>query len=99
MVAKAGASSDPAIVPHPSTPLPAWNPAHYQSDIYTNIAAGYYPLMVWQFWGRAARRPELKSLGRFLFASEGAWAFLPHRPFRRQTYASCNLRPQITPRI
>ena len=30
------------------------NFADYQSDIYTNRAAGYYPSVVWQFWGRAA---------------------------------------------
>jgi len=26
----------------------------YQSDIYTATAQGYYPIVVWQFWGRAA---------------------------------------------
>ena len=27
---------------------------YYQSDIYTQREWTYYPLVVWQFWGRAA---------------------------------------------
>jgi hypothetical protein len=27
---------------------------YYQSDIYTLGGWTYYPLVVWQFWGRAA---------------------------------------------
>jgi len=27
---------------------------YYQSDIYTQGEWTYYPLVVWQFWGRAA---------------------------------------------
>ena len=37
--------------------------------------------MVWQFWGRAARRPELRSSGRFLFewsVASGQWSVLDH---------------------
>ena len=26
----------------------------YQSDVYTRTGSAYYPLVVWQFWGRAA---------------------------------------------
>ena len=26
----------------------------YQSDVYTQTESAYYPLVVWQFWGRAA---------------------------------------------
>ena len=35
--------------------------ANYESDIYTQPASKYDPLVVWQFWGRAAGRPELSS--------------------------------------
>jgi hypothetical protein len=70
MAAKVGTSSDPPaliqlLIPPTLERHYSRETAYYQSDIYTNIAAGYYPLVVWQFWGRAARRPELKSLGRF----------------------------------
>jgi hypothetical protein len=27
---------------------------NYQSDIYTSRGQTYYPVVVWQFWGRAA---------------------------------------------
>jgi hypothetical protein len=27
---------------------------YYQSDVYTDRGAGYDPIVVWQFWGRAA---------------------------------------------
>ena len=27
---------------------------YYRSDVYTHRGAGYYPIVVWQFWGRAA---------------------------------------------
>jgi hypothetical protein len=27
---------------------------NYESDIYTPPLSTYYPLVVWQFWGRAA---------------------------------------------
>jgi len=42
--------------------------ADYQSDIYTRRSPRYHPIVVWQFWGRAARRPELQSSGRFFIS-------------------------------
>ena len=27
---------------------------HYQSDVYTTAGGPYHPVVVWQFWGRAA---------------------------------------------
>jgi len=27
---------------------------NYESDIYTPAVSTYHPLVVWQFWGRAA---------------------------------------------
>jgi hypothetical protein len=26
----------------------------YLSDVYTPMGSAYYPIVVWQFWGRAA---------------------------------------------
>jgi hypothetical protein len=73
---------------------------HYQSDIYTNIGAGYYPVMVWQFWGRAARRPELKSLGRFLFFHSTFYANNCRFSLQvRPTVEYRSLRPLMLPRI
>jgi hypothetical protein len=42
-----------SLLPTAAFRLLSFNP-YYQSDVYTPRRAGYYPIVVWQFWGRAA---------------------------------------------
>jgi hypothetical protein len=43
----------------------------YESDVYTGRVRGYHPIVVWQFWGRAARRPELRFRALFIAVNSG----------------------------
>jgi len=52
-------------------PARSWD---YLSDVYTKSAPDYYPVVVWQFWGRAAEASWTEKFRTlFSFSGQGRW--------------------------